>query len=184
EKRSGYFRRRESAEQTQRECHLGARIQRWMTTGKYQPQHVITHDRLLVRLILRRWEICIGMALLARALTPVSIDRPITRRRDDPSCRAWRKPGGWPTLECRDKSVLYRFLGIIDATEDTNQNRYRTPRSRRKTRSISSTVRFAMSVLSLRLPPGKAAPRWGAWLPGPAYDPTPGPHPDREPSQW
>ena len=124
------LRRREAAEQPQRQRHLRARRERRVTAGEDQAQPIVVHgvvlptgglDRLVAGMEQGRLRVPVG----ARRLAAEAIDGAVAGGGDDPPRRAGRQPRLRPARGRRRERVLDGVLGHADVAEDAGQHGHR-----------------------------------------------------------
>src|SRR5690606_28467989 len=117
------LRRRQPAQQPQRQRHPRRHRQRRMAAREHQPEPLVPHDALLDRLHLVHQD-RLRLPALPRGLPPQPVDRPVPRRRDDPPRGARRRPRHRPPPHRLGERVLHRLLGDVDVAEHPDQHRH------------------------------------------------------------
>jgi hypothetical protein len=124
-KARGDLRRRQAAEQPQRQRHARGGRQRRVRAGEDQPQAVVAHRPLLLRLVADMREHGRGVPVGAGRLAAEAVDRAAPRGEDDPALRTGREPGPRPALHGDGERVLDRLLGDVDVAEDADEDGHR-----------------------------------------------------------
>ena len=122
QERTRDLRRRQAADEAERQCHLRVGGQRRVAAGEDQLEAPVGNDVLLVRL--ERLRACEQLRLpRERLLAPDSVDCPVACRGDDPRAGVRRCPLDRPVLCSPDERVLHRVLGEIEVAEDAAEDR-------------------------------------------------------------
>jgi hypothetical protein len=115
------LRRRQAAEQPQRQRDARGRAERRVAAGEDQPQPLVAHRPLLDRLVAGVQERGLGVPVVARGLAAEPAIAAL-RGRDDPAGRARRHAGLRPALQRPRERVLNRLLGDVDVTEHAHEH--------------------------------------------------------------
>ena len=116
------LRRRQPADEAQRQRDLCVGGERRMAAREDQLEPFVGNDRLLVLGQLERAGEQLRLAR-ERLLAPDPVDRAVARGRDDPRARVRGRPVSRPALGGADEGVLYRVLGEVEIAEDAAEDR-------------------------------------------------------------
>ena len=125
EKSPGDLRRRQTAEQAQRQRHLRLGGERRVAAGEDQLEPFVGDHGLLVfgvgwgQLLEPAEELRLACE---RSLAPDAIDRAVACGRDDPRAGIRGRAVARPPLQGRRERILYRVLGEIEVAEDAGED--------------------------------------------------------------
>ena len=125
EERARDLRRRQPAEQAQRQRHLRVGGERRVAAGEDQLEPLVGNHGLLVLRVGRGQLLQPSEELrlaCQRPLAPDPVDRPVARGRDDPRAGIRGRAVARPPLQGRCERVLHRVLGEIEIAEDAGKD--------------------------------------------------------------
>jgi len=124
EEAAGDLRRRQTADEAQRQRDLRLGGERRMAAREDQLQAFVGDDSLLVlgQLLGTREQLRLARE---RPLAPDLVDRPVARGRDDPRTGIRWRTVPRPALGRAEERVLYRILGEVEVAEDAAEDRDR-----------------------------------------------------------